>query len=346
MKKTPLLSGIIFILFGTVAWLIGNSIDVADYPNIKSFVTGLGYTIIGLGIISSLIDMPDWRSYFGERLKEIVLDRKYLENLSDKELIGVQRDILKSRYKETGIDKEGSFLNFMQESIEHLINSPFREHIACNCHITEVKDRPGVLYYKEKMSYTLKTVGDKKIENVIWTWRKDEMLEAKKMKCTFKCPKYKEDRSSCTCSEGKRCEDGFKEVGEIKIKDFGKDAQGYNIDIKEFMEPIDGVQVFVELEFTMSENKLYSWTMAYPSRDINLTLIYPESYEVDRYVGGLDEKDYYISTDFHENTVHFVREGWMLPTSGITFALSKKNSTQAVISNDGKTAVIETENNK
>lgn len=325
MKKTPLISGIIFILVGIIIWISGNAIDTTNYPNCHNFFTGLGFTIIGLGIISSLIDLPDWRSYFGERLKEIVLNRRYLENLSDKELLGVQRDILKSRYKESGIDKEGSFLNHMQDSIEHLINSPYREHISSNCHITEFE--PGVLYYKEKMAYTLKTVGKNKIENVIWTWRKDEMLEAKKMKCTFKCPKYNENWTNCSCSEGNRCKNGFKEVEERAIEDFGTDERGYNIDIKDYMEPIDGIQVFVELEFTMSENKLYSWTMAYPSRDINITLIYPSTFEVDRFIGGLDEKDYYISTDFHENTIHFVREGWMLPTSGLTFALSRKIST-------------------
>lgn len=330
MKKTPLISGIYFILGGIIFWLVGDNVDKNIYPHWNSFITGLSYTIIALGIISSMIDLPDWKNYFGERLKEIVLDRKYLENLNDSELIGVQREILKSRYKEYDIDKDGSFLNFMQESIEKLINSPYREHVASSCHISE--HEPGILYYKEKMSYTLKSVGKdtlksggkNRIENVIWTWRKDEIIEAKKFKCTLKCPKYNEDWTNCTCPEDKRCENGFREILNAESKQIAKDEVGYVIDIKDYMEPVDGVQVFVELEFLMSENRLYSWTMAYPSKDINISLIYPSNYDVDRFIGGLDESQYYISTDFHENTIYFVREGWMLPTSGITFSINKK----------------------
>jgi len=178
---TPTISGIIFILVGVIIWFIGNSTVIVDYPNLSTFSSDLGLTLIGLGIITILVDLPDWRNYFGERLKEIVLERKYLDNLSDRELMAVQRNILKSRYKESGIDKEGSFLNFMQGSIEHLINSPYREHIASNCNIIDQGD--GLLYYKEKMSYTLKSVGANKINKVQWIWRKDEIIETKKFKC-------------------------------------------------------------------------------------------------------------------------------------------------------------------
>jgi hypothetical protein len=321
-KKTPAISGLFFIMLGTILWFVGNKVIEPSYTNLVKFISDLSFTIIGFGFITTLVDLPDWRNYFGERLKEIVLERKYLENLKDKELLEVQKNILKSRYKIPGLDREGSFLNFMQGSIEHLINTPYREHISSSMNISESTD--GVLYYKEKMSYTLRSVGEEKIEEVTWTWRKDEMLESKKFKCTFKCPKYNENRTNCTCPEGKRCENGFKIATQIEPKKIGTDEIGYGIDIREYMEPCDGVQVFVELEFTMSDSKLYSWTMAYLSKDINITLIYPTSYEVDRYVGGLAESDYYLSTDFHENTIYFVREGWMLPTSGITFALSKK----------------------
>ncbi len=70
-----------------------------EVPVVSFFINLVGHIGIGfivIGVLSILVETSHWVDYFKERLTEIVIDRKYLGNLSQDELINLQTDILKA----------------------------------------------------------------------------------------------------------------------------------------------------------------------------------------------------------------------------------------------------------
>lgn len=321
--KLPIISGLISILTGTVLWLISNNADaIWSGATWLKFMSSLGATLITLGLIAILVDLPDWRNYFGKRLKEIVLDRKYLENLGNEELLSVQKEVMKSRYQGNDIDKEDSFLQYMLNSIEHLINSPYREHVSANVQLSINSD--GSLMYDEELSYTLRTIGKGMITEIPWIWEKNGKKDERSLKLSFKCPKFRTDRSLCTCKKDNLCNNGFREANNLKPLPIGNNEYGFNVKIDNYLTPCDRLAVFMEMSNKTSPDKLFSWNLAYPSKDIHFTVVYPKEYKLDHFIGGLSISDYFVSKNLQENVFNFVREGWMLPTSGIAFSLTKQ----------------------
>ena len=61
--------------------------DPGDNYLIFSFFELLGFTIFTSGIFTILFQLPDWRKYFEERLKGIILEQDYLNSLDSNSLV-------------------------------------------------------------------------------------------------------------------------------------------------------------------------------------------------------------------------------------------------------------------
>lgn len=324
-EKTPIISGILFILVGLCMsiYFYKRSIVVGDldFTTVCDFAFNLGTTLIGLGVITIVIDMPDWRKYFGDRVKEIVVDRKYINSLNENELTQLQVDIYKSLYKNTDIEKEDSFLQYMQNNIQGLISSPYREHVSSSCVISDCDDE--MFLYKEKLSYTLRTMGRDQINDIVWLWTKNEIRGEASFIMTLKCPDFG-NCSNKNCIGKSKCLDGKYTIN-LKQQVFGNEV-GFKDKIANHVNLVDKLQVFLELEYKMKKNKLYTWKMANPTKDISINIIIPSTYEVDYFVGGLYEHEYIYRHNEDDNSIYFIRDGWMLPSDGLSFLFYKKQS--------------------
>lgn len=348
----PKLTAALFVLGGITLWFFFNgkirNASLGQSIILFDFFKSLGLTVISLGAITFIIDLPDWRMYFGERLKEIVIDRKYLTSLNKEELTQLQVDIYKALYSDTDVDKEDSFLDYMQNNIQDLINSPYREHVSSSCCINPDDSSGNVLSYKEKLSYTLRTVGQKNISDIVWTWEEGELIGDAKLRVTFKCPYFTSDETCIIkgkgCKGKRNCKKGLVVVTprmskisntsttdnqidqSIKVKDKKNihKEYGFKDKIANHIIVSDKLQVLLELEYKKSAHNMYAWGMAYPTKEVSLNLVFPKEYDVERFVGGLYEHEYIYKKN--ENSVIFLRSGWMLPSDGIAFMFFKKTT--------------------
>jgi len=323
--KTPVISGLIFILLGVLLWVLAKLfVGIIIFPIIIDFLKNMGQALMCLGTITMLVDFPDWKNYFGDRLKDIVIKRKYLETLNKDELASMQIDIYKSIYKHSDLEKEDSFLRYLQSDIQHLIDSSYREHVSANIKVEESGDDD---IYTEKLSYTLRKVGGKIIDKIEWTWQEGELTHLD-YNILLKCPNKTLNKQFCTCKDFDNCDKGFKRVAvEEFFKENKKDnSKGYIVPLKDFVLLHDGIQVLLELKYSVGKNRMATWSMVEPSKDVSINLTYPSKYNLDSFVGGLNRQEYILSEN-NDNTYYFFREGWMLPRAGVSFSFYDKQKT-------------------
>jgi hypothetical protein len=100
----------VLLLSGTVILLSGAVLDQARQPSpiaqhtagrygVETLIEMLkvaGSTLIITGLISIVIDLGHWRNYFEERLRDIVVDQKYLHALEPVALDELHAKLLKA----------------------------------------------------------------------------------------------------------------------------------------------------------------------------------------------------------------------------------------------------------
>jgi hypothetical protein len=99
---------------------------------------------------------------------------------------------------------------------------------------------------------------------------------------------------------------------------------GIRMDISKIIEVSDGLQVLLELDYDIGNDRMYYWYMAEPSKNIQLSITYPNSKNCDYFIGGLNSNDYLVENDKVNHNFLFLRRGWMLPRSGLAFSFSNK----------------------
>jgi hypothetical protein len=325
--KLPVITGLIFVLFGITFWIISKLYcDFLKYPLLIEFLKNLGQSLLCLGTLTILVDIPDWRKYFGERLKEIVIDRTYLNTLNDVELSSIQVDIFKSIYKHSDLEKEGSFMKYMQTSIQYLVDSSYRENVFSNIKV-EI-DGSGNSTFSEHITYSLREVGGKMIDKIEWTWAKGEIEQANYYKVALKCPNDREiNKDKCTCKDPSKCKNGKIEISGTEIENYRIEDiknDGYKIYLKDLVATHDGIQVTVELGYTLKKNRMYFWSMVEPSKVVKINVDFPSNYDLDTFIGGLSGDEFIDSKNENSHTYNFSRDGWMLPRAGIALSFYEK----------------------
>jgi len=159
---------LIIIVFGLliiVITLYNKPIDlntISDFSRLfYNFFELTGFTLFASGIFSLLLQLPDWRNYFEDRLKSIVLEQSYLNSLDSESLSILQIKTLKSFFKSDDIDKEGSFLQYFQNNLSKFIKSPFRDDVHTDI-IVKDSDKQGfwindtISYYCRMLDHTVR----------------------------------------------------------------------------------------------------------------------------------------------------------------------------------------------
>ena len=119
----------------------------------------LAIAVISIGVISIIINFRDWKSYFQERLAEIIVKKSYLQTLDSSELLDLQTATLKAFFKVEDIDREGSFLNHFFLKTHSLIGSHFREDWNLLVNLDYHKEN-GEITADEVVSWRCRKVGD------------------------------------------------------------------------------------------------------------------------------------------------------------------------------------------
>lgn len=319
--RTWVLAGIAILLSSQ---LIKGGVDFKTIS--ADLLLQLGLAFIGLGIVAIIIQFKDWKEYFQERLKEIVLKRSYLDTLNDKELSELQIDTLKAKYKGSDIDREGSFLHFFQKKIQYYISTPYRENVNSSISIKEIKDDDKHFIVYDTTSYVCRSIGDKIQSEVKWTYEPDEFYEVLDVELTLKCNGKYIDKCKENCNGNSHCVNGIISLNKDTLKDkFFVDEEhvkGYLVPLESILHPVDSLQVELVTCYKIKKWKMFTWAMTNPSKGINFTINFPEGYEFNTFVGGVEPREY--SKNFNGNMYSFNHDGWFLPMTGLAWSLAKK----------------------
>lgn len=328
MDKDIFHSGRTWILFGFLV-LLSSELFVFrnDYKLIvSSLLSQIGIALIIMGIIAIILQFKDMKSYFQDRLKEIVIQRSYLESLSDEELTTIQIDTLKAKYKNTDIDKEGSFLHYFQSKIQGYLEYPYRESVNSSLLIEIDEERPDCFKVYDNTTYLCRANGDKIQEEVKWMYEKDEFSDIYDVKLVLRCPIVLEHECNNNCYKDNECVSGVITINkdELDAKFLLKDKpqEGYWVPFKNILWVKDLLHVELRTIYAIKRESLFSWAMTHPSKGITLTITYPNGYKLIPFVGGIEPREY--TNSFNGNMYVFKHDGWFLPRTGIAWNLIKQ----------------------
>jgi|GEM_PF-2819767 len=332
-KKNIYSTGILWCLIGLISlfapkWFLTQK----DWPSFFLELTNqFGTALICLGVVAIIVQFEDWKKYFQERLKDIVIEKSYLESLSDEELAALQVSTLKAKYKETDIDREGSFLHYFQRKIQDYIGSYYREHVTCSLLIEEDDSESNYFRVYDDIKYTCRSIGDNIQDDVRWLYEHNEFEKVDRVQIAFLCPVVNKNDCDRLCknnSNKKMCKGGkvtlTKEVLDSNHSADNEHVKGYSINIGSVSNPIDQLQIEISTSYLIKKDHFFTWAMTHPSKDVSFTITFPKKYSLNYFIGGVEPQEY--SNNINGNMFTFKHEGWFLPRTGIAYNLVESPS--------------------
>ena len=266
---------------------------------VSSGLTTLSVALMGLGIFGILLDSKNWREYFGERLKEIVIDNSYLKTLDSGTLKQLQTSVLKAQFNNHQIDKDGSFLEYFHLHLHKFISEPYREDVSTEVLMKKLDGGDDFLV-TDKVRYVCRASGGKIQDSIGWKPDPDEFKEVRSLKIRIQFPANHENAGAT------------KEIAvdQTKLKDGVKES------LSEF-EKVDGLVVITEAEYVVERGKFQYWQMAHPTKNFDVTITYPE--ELNIQFKTLVLEDVVSQITEHDGYLKFSYGTWALPQSGLAW---------------------------
>ena len=72
--------------------------DLSFWYSFLLFLQAIGIALIGFGFVGMILETKDWRDYFESRIKDIVIQQDYLQNLDSPTLKNLETSVLKARW--------------------------------------------------------------------------------------------------------------------------------------------------------------------------------------------------------------------------------------------------------
>lgn len=274
-----------------------------------SALTTLSVALIGFGIFSFALDTKNWKDYFAERIKEVVIENDYLATLDSETLKELQTRLLKAQFNNSAIDKEGSFLNYFHHHLHRFISEPFREDVSTEVLMREHTSVAGLFQVTDKVRYVCRSSGGRIQENIGWKPDEGEFEEVLSLKITVQYPSSHKDA-------GKKEVIYPNENSNLKT-DL---EEGIKISLDKYQD-IDSLIVTTESEYVVKLGKFQYWQMAHPTKNFEVTITYPCAYQIQFKTLVLEDVVSQITE--HPGYLKFGYGSWALPQSGIAWLISK-----------------------
>jgi hypothetical protein len=265
-----------------------------------SDVAGIAFLVFGL--IHITIETEDWSDYFRERIREIVMEQSYLSTLDKNRLETLHSSVLKAKFGDQQIDREGGFFNYLRSSIHDYIAKPYREDASA----TVIYEDAGVDWdVSDRVTYVCRKAGGGIQPNVSWRIDPGESIRVESLKVQIKFPFTHENR------------------GEEKILFEGRPEQDKALVIPlTSYQQIDGLIVIVASKYKVKKDRLQYWSMVNLTKNFDITMKFPPDHEI-------QEKHLVLSPDLAVTTVNdgFYQakyDFWILPESGLAWVINPK----------------------
>jgi hypothetical protein len=262
--------------------------------------------------LSIMLESNHWTEYFKERLVDIVMEKSYMDRLTEPALLELQTEVLKSYFKNDNIGGEEGFLKYYQKNIQSIIGSPYRTNLdaVLNIDYVSTKNKKSIKVHKE-MSWVCKSNGGAIQDKITWQPEKGEIDKGEVDFVKLEHPTF-------DLKDGHRVE--IYEYNSPKFKEEWKnpDGQGFEMPLKDYIH-CDGLKVTISITFFIPVHRFYAWRMAHPSKGCSLTITYPTDLELKIELYGMNDekKDIKEEAGFYKLS----SEKWVLPDEGLVFQL-------------------------
>jgi hypothetical protein len=286
-----------------------------------------GIAAVIFGMFTLFLELPGLRSYFLERMRELVIEKPYLKNLSDEELKDIQFRVHQAHFRNDDIADDGSFLQFLYRDIYSYIGDPYRERVTLE--IRYEQEGEDLFVARDRLTYICRMSRGTIINAITWQNDPGEVEEIRELQVEVR---YPQDHAT----RGEKVTIGKLENGKYLVRDksgkmtplspgdgAGSDDQlpviGKELRIKlhESYENIDHMKVIIDAVYTVRASHFLYWLMSYPTKDFSLTLKFPDSHIVqaatfinNEHVGVLNQERGYYSFSYNS---------WMIPQSGVAW---------------------------
>lgn len=305
-----------------------NPIRLLSFKVLLKFLEHLGVAVIVVGVVGVLLEFKDWEHYFQLQIARTILDKPFLRQLSNAELSSLQIETAKAYFRIDDLDQKDSFLRHFQDRLHGYLGSPFREDVEC---IITVRSAPNDFWeVEETVAYKCRKVGDTIQDKVLWLYDKfDDHISGVNAfsigvsvpEITFSLPEFKAQHASLTEREqvfvATVGDDNGWTSEKITITNNDKDF-GFELRLKEY-STIDGLHVKVKVKYTTPKNRINYWTMAHLSKNVRVTVAYPEDHLIQVARFGLNQSD--VQIEIRPGLFNCSLDSWVMPNTGIAFAV-------------------------
>ncbi len=274
-----------------------------------SALTTISVALVGFGIFSFAVDTKNWKDYFAERIKEVVIESDYLNTLDPETLKELQTRLLKAQFKNSAIDKEGSFLNYFHHHLHRFISEPFREDVSTEVLMREHPSQEGLFQVTDKVRYVCRSSGGRIQAHIGWKPDEGEFEEVLSLKITVQYPPHHKNAGQKVVI--------YPIDGSVLNNDL---EAGIKIPLDKFQD-IDSLVVTTESEYVVKLGKFQYWQMAHPTKNFEVTITYPSAYQIQ--FKTLVLEDVVSQITMYSGYLKFGYGSWALPQSGIAWLISK-----------------------
>jgi steroid 5-alpha reductase family enzyme len=280
-----------------------------------------GVAGLALVIFSYWLETGAWRDYFEDTLQRIVMDQSYLAKLDDSQLKNTLINLMKARFKGKIIDQKRSFFEHFENNVANYIGSPFRERINATIYYRDCVDETSKWMVNDNLEFVCRHIGESIQEKISWAADEAEQVESVRIDV---CPQLENGLY------------GDKEV----LLPLTTEPEGINklskgISLANYAK-CDRLKIFIEARYRQDKHRYSAWAMADPSLDIDVTIHFPEDFEIITDTFVTSEANASITSG--PTYKRIVYDGWVLPEHGIVWQLRTKTKKTEIVKDSRKGA--------
>lgn len=334
-KSKSFKEGIKFILIGVFLILISlfiHTIHIIDTENkillhlneiVIQIFSHLGIGALAIGILSIMLDMDHWTTYFENRLSNIVMKKSYLHNLNDDDLANLQREVLKVYFKNDDIELKEGFLHYYQKNIQKFIGQPYRKNVVMQLILNEiiVQDEDGnnieLFEVSESMTYVCKKNGNHIQKNICYIPDEYEHYSTDDFYVKLQHPIFDGNAEANNLNEII-----FDIEKLISIGACPDTMTGFDLDIQDYAT--DDLNVMLKAKYKIKKDRFFGWRMSHPTLDLTIIVNYPAGYVLASEYYFSEDNSYSLDNDENSGRFFLKINEWLLPDEGLTLQLTKK----------------------
>ena len=285
----------------------------------------LGIAIFIFGLFNILVDLPEWKQYFEERIKQILIQQEYLDELDKDVLRQLETNVLKARFHSAALEERGSLHNFVRDHVQRFLPLPYFDN--AHAEVIYESTSPGALLVTDRVSYTCRAVDGKVERNVQWRGAPSAFREVRGIRFEGTYPAgHADEGTTDILAEA--------EAGKRELIHRLADEHA-----------IDGIRIVLTATYVIDEHKMQYWELERPVKGVEVTLKFPEQY-TPAFVGFLPVEN--PPPTVRPGYFHFCYLDWSLRNCGFAWQLRPRSENaeekgEAGVTHGGVAAGVATE---